>query len=493
MADEEPGVEHTTRRAIGGAFWAAVGRWSMSAVTVVTLAINARLLGPEPFGVHALAMTVIAFGELLVAGTLAEALVQRRDLSDAERRAGFWIAAPIGIVLLGAAALTAPLFPSSVAAILPVTALALPLAAFASAPVALLMRDLRFKELTTVELIATATASVVGISLALAHYGVWSLVFMELTRVALRCGGVFVITRYQPGAPPPWAAIRSVLDFGLKGLGIAALAQLDRQIPRLIIGVWLGVGALGVFSIATRVFETVSRLVLGPMSTVALSVASSLQHDMVGLRRIVLGATAVSASLAAPCFLGLAALAPLLVPLVFGASWSNAVLPIQILMLIGLRGTVSAFNVPILRGIGNSRGPLILTGVGALLTAVLTPLAAPLGLVAITLSMLARSLITWPIGADMVRKATGLGLVAQAGAGAAPVAAASIMAALVLALAAVFGLQATWGDVAMLTMFGAVAYAAALYLLAPAPLRSRLVRLPLRLLAKRDAQPAEQR
>jgi O-antigen/teichoic acid export membrane protein len=463
----------------------------MSTIAFATLAINARLLGPDPFGAHALAMTIIAFGELLVAGPLAEALVQRRDITDAERRAGFWIAAPIGVVLLIAVATTASLFSGTLAAILPVTAIALPLAAFASAPVALLMRDLRFKELTIVELIATGAGSVVGVALALGHYGVWSLVFMELTRVTLRCAGVFIATRYAPGAPPPWTAIRSVLDFGMKGLGIAALAQLDRQIPRLVIGVWLGVSALGVFSIAMRVFETLSRLVLGPLSAVALSVASSLQRDMSGLRRIVLGATAVSASLAAPCFLGLAALAPLLVPLVFGASWASAILPMQILMLIGLRGTVSAFTVPILRGLGNSRGPLVLTGVGTLLTAGLTALAAPFGLVAITLSMLLRSLATWPIGARLVRQATGLSMLEQARAGAAPIAAAGVMAALVAALAASVGSLQPWIEVAALVAIGAFAYPAVLYLLAPASLRSGLVSRLSNLLSKRGAQAAE--
>jgi O-antigen/teichoic acid export membrane protein len=468
----EPDAAHSTRRAIGGAVWAAIGRFGMSAITVGTLAINARLLGPEPFGVQALAASLTAFGELLVAGTLAEALVQRRELGADERSAGFWIAAPIGVALFIGFSVAALFIGGSVGAILPLTALALPLAACASAPVAILMRELRFKELTRVELAATAAASAVGVGLALARQGVYSLVFMELTRVALRCAGVFLATRYSPGAPPPWSAIRSVLSFGVKGLGIAFLGMVDRQIPRLVIGLWLGTGALGVFTLAMKLFETLSRIVLGPMSAVAMSLTSALQSDMKSLRRIVLGSTTVAASLAAPCFLGLAALASALVPLAFGQSWADAVLPTQILMLVGLRGSVSAFNVPILRGLGDSRGPLIISGVGAALTALLTPIAAPFGLAAITFSMLVRSMVTWPIGAHFMRLATGLGLVDQARAGARPIMAAGLMAGLVwLFVFLATGRLQNLPVVVIAAALGAMVYCGTIAVLAPEAVR----------------------
>jgi hypothetical protein len=154
-------------------------------------------------------------------------------------------------------------------------------------------------------------------------------------------------------------------------------------------------------------------------------------------------------------------------------------------MLIGLRGTVSAFNVPILRGLGNSRGPLMLTGLGALLTALLVSIAAPLGLVAITLAMLARSVITWPIGASLVREATGLTMLEQARAGAAPIAAATVMGALVMALTYIIKAPTPWTEVAILTAAGAAVYVAVLFLLAPPRLRAQLVRLSVSALHKR--------
>jgi PST family polysaccharide transporter len=299
-----------------------------------------------------------------------------------------------------------------------------------------------------------------------------------------------VVTGYAPGAPPPWRATRSVLGFGVKGLGIAFFSLIDRQIPRIVIGLWLGTGALGVFTLAMKLFETLSRIVLGPMSAVAMSVTSALQDDMQALRRIVLGSTMTAASLAAPCFLGLAALASALVPFVFGKSWTDAVLPAQILMLVGLRGSVSAFNVPILRGLGISRGPLILTSIGAASTAVLTPIAAPFGLAAITLSMLVRSMITWPIGAHFVRQATGLGFVEQARAGSRPVAAASLMAVLVWLFVhfAAGRLQGAF-VVAIAAAIGATLYIGMLAFLAPEAVRYLINQLR----AGRSTAPAAER
>jgi len=456
------------RRAAVSAIWSAIGRWGMSLISVITLAVTARLLGPSPFGVFALATSLTAMANILVAGSLTEALIQRSNLTDEERRAGFWITAPIGFALLAAFAVGASFFDDPAAAILPWCALGLPLSGLASAPFAMLIREHRFRALSAIELAAAGAGSCIGIGLALGGHGVFSLVFQELTRELVRSTGAFLVSGYRPGAPPPLAAMASVFRFGAGGLGVAFLVQADRQIPRLIIGLWLGAQALGIFTLAMKLFDTLSQLVLGPFGAVAMSTVARLQHNLPALRALATGSMRVAAGLAGPGFLGLAAVAPVLVPTVFGASWAGAVASAQILLLIGIRSSASTFNIAILRGVGMSREPILITAVSAVLTAIMTAIAAPFGVLAVATAILLRSYSTWPLGAWYVKRAIGLGIVDQAKAGALPVAAALVMAVIVygFVIAANDPLGA-WPTIALAPLLGVPLYALLLRIVAP--------------------------
>jgi O-antigen/teichoic acid export membrane protein len=332
----------------------------------------------------------------------------------------------------------------------------------------MLIREHRFKALSTLELAAAAAASCVGIGLALGGHGVFSLVFQELTREVVRCAGAFLLSGYRPGAPPPVTAMASVLRFGAGGLGVAFLVQADRQAPRLIIGLSLGAQALGIFTLAMKLFDTLSQLVLGPLGAVAMSTVARLQHSLPALRALVAGSMRVTAGLAAPGFLGLAAMAPVLVPAVFGASWAEAVATAQILLLIGIRSSASAFNIAILRGVGMSSEPIFIVAVSAILTTIMTAIAVPFGVLAVATAIMLRSYSTWPLGAWYVKRAIGLGIVDQAKAGALPIAAALAMAAIVygFVIAANAPLGA-WPTIALAPLLGVLLYALLLRIVAP--------------------------
>lgn len=423
----------TTRVALKGALWSGVGQWGMSLITLLTLSINARLLGPEIYGIQAIAAAIVGFGNIIVSGALVEALTQRQNLTTQERHAGFWISLPIGLVLFGAFWIASLGMHGPVAAILPLSAVAIPLNACAAAPVALLMRDLRYKALSTVELISTALACATGVSLALTGHGVYSLVWMELTRVAARCVGAYWATAYRPGPVPDLATLWSVARFGLGGLGVSLVGLTDRQVPKLAIGYWLGNEAVGVFVIAWRMYETFSRIVLGPLGAVAMSITARLQDDPTTLRRLLFRSMRFAVTLAAPGFLGLAAISPVLVPAVFGDQWNAAILPAQIMMLMGVRNAASAHTTSVLRGVGHTRAPLTIQLIGLGITLALTPVMVPLGVAAAATLMLLRSLMTWPIGAHYLRKAITISYGDQVRAGAPSMVASIIMALIVWA------------------------------------------------------------
>ena len=429
-ADRKP--SKVTYAALKGALWSGVGQWGGAVIGLVAFIINARILGPSVIGTNAFAVSMVAFGNLVVAGVLVEALIQRKTLSDEERSAGFWISAPFGLLGIIVFPIIAMFVPGKVGEILPYCALAIPINALAAAPVAILMRDLRFKVLSTVELIAITVSSTLGVGMALNGFGVYSLVYMELTRISLRCVGAYAVSSYRPQLKPNVQAIKSVGKFGIGGLLLSLVGTAQNQIPRLAIGYFLGEAALGVFALATRLFNVLSSLVLGPLGSVALSVTGRLQDDLETLRDLYLKSIQFVSVIAMPCFLGIVAIAPILIPLAFGESWTAAIVPTQMLMLLGMRFAMTSNYVAVLRGVGETQRPLIVQVTALIIIIAGIPFAAPLGIVAVTALLMVRTLVTWPLGSYFLKQKIGVGLWHQLKAGAGAAIASILMAGMVM-------------------------------------------------------------
>jgi O-antigen/teichoic acid export membrane protein len=78
------------RRASLGVVWATAGAWGREAAGFAVFLILARLLGPEAYGLVAMASVVIAVAQLLVADVIQEPLIQRQKLEPGHLDAAFW-------------------------------------------------------------------------------------------------------------------------------------------------------------------------------------------------------------------------------------------------------------------------------------------------------------------------------------------------------------------------------------------------------------------
>jgi O-antigen/teichoic acid export membrane protein len=170
----------------------------------------------------------------------------------------------------------------------------------------------------------------------------------------------------------------------------------------LAVGLFLGTQALGYFNIAFRIFRQGVALAIAPVNAVALPLVSSVRHDREQLHRAIKQAAGMASLAAFPAFMGAIAVTPVAVPFLLGEAWAPAVLPIQLMLLLGLRAAAMALSGGILRGCGRADLHLVHVGAGALITCLITPFAAQFGLTAVVLAMLAKGLITWITGAMLV-------------------------------------------------------------------------------------------
>ncbi|MGK2915000.1 MAG: oligosaccharide flippase family protein, partial [Porticoccaceae bacterium] len=365
-----------------GAIWTAGRNLLQAVLSLVALAIVARELGPENYGVYGIAMLVIMVAEMLAGISLTEAIVQRKELNDGHIDATFWLSLIASITIGVLIAVFAELFAglaggTQAATVLTVLACLLPIRVGSAVPMALLTRDLHFRVKSQVGALATILSCGVGIALALGGAGIWTLVIMEAVSSTVNLVGAFLAVRWRPGWRGRWQHLREMAGFNASTLAAYAVGYADMLLPRILVSHLMGAQSLGVFMLATRVYSELAKLLTTPLASVAMAACARAQDARDDLHRMILGLYRTSRLIVFPACLGVAALAPYLVPSLFGPKWAAAVPAIQILMLGGLRLASGAFNTAILIGVGRVQSSLILFAAGCLLHVVLIPALAP--------------------------------------------------------------------------------------------------------------------
>ena len=420
-ADSRQGSDARQRlkkKAVRGSFWSAAESWCRHLIAAAVFVVLGRLLGPEDFGLIALALLVVGLAELAVSDTFAEALVQRETLEAGHCDAAFWfvlaVAALLSLLLLAAAAPLALLLGDPRAeplmqALSPVVLLS----ALATVPIALLRRKLHMRPLAWRSFVGLLAGGSVGIGMALAGFGVWSLVGQLLATKVMELALVWPAARWRPGLSFDLARFRELRSYGLPMIGLRLTLYVNVNLPRLFAGVVLGAASLGLLQIALRLTALVKASLLNPVAQMALPTTARVQGDPLLVARVLSSASRLTALMALPSLAGLSLVAPLLVPLLLGEQWRESVPAVQLLALAGVPAALNRVNSSVLRGLGHARWQLYLALGSFVLLAGGTAAVAPLGIDVIALAVLAATVAMWPVKLYVFHRVTGLDVIGQ--------------------------------------------------------------------------------
>ena len=309
--------------------------------SVAATMVLARVLSPAEFGAIALVQSVLGVSALLNLAGLNAALVSRRG--DVERAAAsyLWLTVALGLVLyvslfFGSFSLMQSMGQPESALYLQVLSLSVPMTLLTMVPQAILQRRLAFKALNTASVISAVFYFAAEIGLALAGWGVWAVILGQVSSAALLLLLTLALARWIPRHGFHWSDIRQDLAV-LGGLSLSRLFEyVYKNVDYWIASRSLGPGSLGIYYVAYVLPNIVRLRLSGVFRTVMLPVVSqnpSQDEARAHWRR----ATTVLLSMGIPALAGIAAVSGPLVHIFFGATWEEAVLPMQILTL----GTVA--------------------------------------------------------------------------------------------------------------------------------------------------------
>ena len=95
-------------KVISGVFWQGLERIGSHGISFVVSIILARLLSPEKFGVIAIMMVFITLSNVFIDSGFGIALIQKKDMEEADCCSVFYINIAMSLVLYGILYLASP-------------------------------------------------------------------------------------------------------------------------------------------------------------------------------------------------------------------------------------------------------------------------------------------------------------------------------------------------------------------------------------------------
>ena len=344
------------RRAGDAMVWQASQLVGVKLIFLVRIVVLGRLLGPEEFGLFAVALVALDFLLSVTNFGMLPALVQRPDARTEHYEAAWTIGLIRALAVSGILVLVAPwvaeLFGEPRAGpLLQVLALRPVLDAAASMGVARLHKELRFRSLALLKLSEAIVNSVVSI-VAVFWIGVWALVVGPIAGAFVYAVVSYVVAPFMPRLRLGGVEAAQLARYGRWILVTAWAAVAGRLLLQLGISRQLGAAALGVYFMAAKLAflpAEVSKQVVG---SVVFPVFAGLQGETKRGRRVFRAALIGLAVLIVPASLLIIALAPSLALDVLGEQWGPAVPVIRILALVNMVGILGDVAVPLLQGTG---------------------------------------------------------------------------------------------------------------------------------------------
>lgn len=385
---DEPSPSLRTRTIKGFGFTASRGILT-AVLRVATVAVLARLLTPTEFGVFATVTLLLALASMVLHRGLADAVVQRSNLSSKDAgtaftllfvpslvcSALFWVFAPTIEGFLAVPDLSSALRGLCIA--MPIEALGQLYRGDAS-------RHLEFERAALIDVASAVVGSAaIPILLALAGFGYWSLIAGSFAQGLIQLIG-FGAGRWRRYVPAfSLASLHRLFAFSAL-IGIwNIVGYCTQNIERLVLARFMGAEAVGFFSRARSFVGMFVEFYGMPVNQVLFPVLAKLQDDRDRLLKAYRHSVAFSALLSLPSALGVSVLAKPLVAILLGDQW-NEVVPLVRIMGPSVFFMIMAMPlVAIVRGTGQLKEIVVLTTVQTVSLIVGSWLLYPYGLTAV--------------------------------------------------------------------------------------------------------------
>ncbi|MBI1748781.1 MAG: lipopolysaccharide biosynthesis protein [Acidobacteria bacterium] len=328
--------EELKEKAKEGAFWGTFGAFLQEGLLFIFGIIMGRLILSEEFGLFSTVSIYTNIGSIILQLGLPVALIQRKALSDAHIKTAYTATltmAALLILLMWAASpwLARAYGNPQMGPVVIVASLIFFFNAAYGIPNALLTRHFQFKRLTIISFAAVFLSGTIAVVMAAHGFGVWSLVESAVGFSAVICIPAIWLCGWRPRLGFNRQAYADLARLGTTVMFSNLVLLLSQNADQLVISGTLGFGLFGLYGRAYGLIILPLQKVSTLVDYVAFPAYTKIQDQPELLKSWYLKSSLILAVSTYPMIAGLAIVAPEFLPVIFGAHWIGAALPMRIL------------------------------------------------------------------------------------------------------------------------------------------------------------------
>lgn len=314
------------KNTLGGFIWRFAERCGAQGVQFVVSIILARLLMPEAFGTISLMMVFINILSVFIDSGMGSALIQKKDADDLDFSTVFYfnlfMCSFMYLILFLCAPLIAEFYNNSELTLLVrVIGLSLLFSGVKSIQQAYVFKNMLFKNFFFSTLIGTVISAVVGITVAYKGYGVWALIFQNLTNNVIDMIIIWCLVKWRPKWMFSFERLKGLFSYGWKLLASALLDTGYNQLRALIIGKVYSTADLAYYTKANNFPSIIITNVNSSIDSVLLPSMSSVQDSVESVKGMTRRAMKTSIYVMAPLLMGLAACGKSVISILMTDKW----------------------------------------------------------------------------------------------------------------------------------------------------------------------------
>lgn len=341
--------------------WKFTERVSAQLVQLVVSIILARILSPSDYGAVAMVTVFIMFSNVIIEGGFSSALIQKKNADDLDFSTVLYFSIGFAIFLYAVLFISAPYISAFygeeyqiLTPVLRVLGIQVLIYAVNSVQYAYVQKMMMFKNFFWATLVGTVTSAFVGLVLAYSGYGVWAIVWQQLTANVINTLTLFAVTRKLPIMAFSFNRLKALFNYGIKLFGAQLLITVYQDIRSLIIGKLYSAQDLAFFDRAKHFPSLIVMNINSSIGAVLFPKMSKEQDDIEQVKNSTRKSIRFSSYVMSPLMFGLAAIAEPFIRLVLTEKWIESAPLMQWFCIVFLFMPIHTANMQAIKAIGKS-------------------------------------------------------------------------------------------------------------------------------------------
>ena len=346
-------------KTVNGIAWSGIDNVIQFGVSFVVSIVLARLLSPDDYGLIGIIGIFTAVCNSLINGGFSNALIRKKEATDEDYNTVFFVNIGMSLLLYSIIFFCSPLIAKffnryELISLTRVSSLGMIIGALAMVQQTRLTKRIDFKTQTKITFIASIVSGIIGITMAILGFGVWSLVAQTLSSQLLRTVLLWIFNHWIPHFAFSVRSFKELFGFGWKLMVSGLLTSVWNELNQAVVGKYYSPASLGQYTRAKGFAHLFSHNLNNVIQRVTFPVLSNIQDNkerMVYAYRHIIKTTMF---ITAICMFFLGAISEPLIYCLIGPKWHDAAIYLPLICITGSLYPLHSLNLNMLQVQGRS-------------------------------------------------------------------------------------------------------------------------------------------